>query len=638
VENTGLGSIADQVRTLFLVGGMFALMQALGIGAMRALGAPASEAPIRLAWATALGAGLMAMALLASCTIFGVNKPSLFLTVAILAVASFREVGAAMRCIRAALLAIVDSHSKAWERGVAVAVLTGVGLIVVGFALTPTVDWDSLAYHLDVPAEWISVGAIHAPVDNYHVAYVGLVHMLYLPLLAAGSASGPALLSTLFMLTTIIGTFGLGSAAFSERVGKIGLWLVVGYPFLILVGLTPRVDITLTLFLVGFHAAVYRLSRGPDRGMIAIAVLLLGMSAGIKYLALPYAFGVLVFLVIASGAELRFSTRLAVAAVIAAGGATVALPWFLKNWLLLGSPFYPFFSPPVVAQWFTELRLALPIGHEYDASVFDVLRDIRPDFNWVDFVLRPATLVPDPDGKWAAPNLLLTVAPLAMLGRARGSALAIGGPAALYLVIALAVSERTNLRYLLPAVPAIAIVSAYVLAPLGCRGRPIRAVTIAAIMICGLPTAMSLLNRGRSTATAAFLSGHVSRYQYLDNYWETRAHVRTVRWIHENLPEDARILMLFEARGYLLERAHVQDLTAHNWALLAPAVRDGPCPQVPGITHLWVNDDIIEYFRSRGMNFETLRWPEFEAYSRKCLTLIRNEFGARIYSVRATQS
>ena len=60
-------------------------------------------------------------------------------------------------------------------------------------------------YHLRVPAQFLEAGRIYLLEDNLHVTYVQLVHMLYLPLLAYGSTSGPALLRPFFSFTRLGG-------------------------------------------------------------------------------------------------------------------------------------------------------------------------------------------------------------------------------------------------------------------------------------------------------------------------------------------------------------------------------------------------------------------------------------------------
>src|SRR5262249_10115931 len=149
----------------------------------------------------------------------------------------------------------------------------------VGFvflvAIAPPADWDSLMYHLRLPAQFLERGQIFLPEDNLHVAFVGLPHMLYLPLLRVGSSSAPAVFSAALTLALGLSVFALGSRFWGDVCGLSGLLLLWSSPVLLLVGGTARIDVTGALFLLLAHyALLLAISSKSEGDKVYIAGLL----------------------------------------------------------------------------------------------------------------------------------------------------------------------------------------------------------------------------------------------------------------------------------------------------------------------------------------------------------------------------
>ena len=103
-------------------------------------------------------------------------------------------------------------------------------------------------YHLRVPAQFLEAGRIYLLEDNLHVAYVQLVHMLYLPLLAYGSTSGPALLRP-FLLFYSAWRFSLLRVVSSRTNGRFQLDILWQPANLMAVWTTKRATFS---YLAGF--------------------------------------------------------------------------------------------------------------------------------------------------------------------------------------------------------------------------------------------------------------------------------------------------------------------------------------------------------------------------------------------------
>jgi hypothetical protein len=605
---------------------------AVGQRMLRLRGVPLSDPVARVTFAMTLGCAATATALLIVCALAGVTAGILAATLAAGGVACRRELAAAPTDVVYAIRSFLSAHQPGWPRRLAAGSFALVSLTLLLLALPPAVDWDSLAYHLEVPAQWLRAGQMHLPQDNFHAAFVGLAHVLYLPLLALGSNAGPAILNAVVTICAGLATFALARDVACQRVGAIAFWLLCGVPLLFLVGITPRVDIVLLLFLVAAHHALLIALREPTRGdAFVLAAVILGGASGVKYLALPYAVALSPIIL---GGAVRMSghhwkralVRTSLFSLIA---AVVAAPWLIKNWLLVGSPFHPFFVAPIVEPWIGRLNMS----GTADPMIFRVLENIRADFNLTDLILSPERLTPDADARWSTVSLALMLAPLALVGKSWRIAAVLGGPVAGYTLLVLAASGKTNLRYLMPVIPPLAVMAAIAVAPMFERASWRAWLTAAVLGICAAPAAVAVGGRLKESRTLAVTAGMIPRHQYLRDYWETGPYYRSIEWMNANLPADATVLLLFEARGFYLERPHLKDMLARNWPLVAPYCGQNNC-RLPGVTHIFVNDYVADYFRRRGMDFSVLQWKSFDEFSSRCLELIIQRPGGRVYGFR----
>jgi hypothetical protein len=148
-------------------------------------------------------------------------------------------------------------------------------------APAPPFDWDSLTYHLHVPAEYLAAGRVFLPEDNFHAALIGPVQMLYLPLLAVRSAAGPAVLNALLALMLALTVAGMASRLLSSRVGGLCLVALWTNTVLVAVAVTPRIDTTLVLYtLLGHYALLIAWAR-KSRRLFLLAAVVLGASASL---------------------------------------------------------------------------------------------------------------------------------------------------------------------------------------------------------------------------------------------------------------------------------------------------------------------------------------------------------------------
>jgi hypothetical protein len=211
-------------------------------------------------------------------------------------------------------------------------------LLTVMLSLVPPVFFDTMTYHLELPARYLQEGRIFHVTENLYSGYPHLTEILYGLGLAVEGVALPGLLSVTFLILVIFLAWGWGKDRFSKGGASWGVAiLVLMPPYLINVGFLKNGWVTAFFIL----APLVVLCDG-DRShrVMALAGIMAGLAAGCKYNALAFGFGV----PMAAGVmddllKKEFSPRpwfvFLVSAVI------VASPWYLKNLVFTGDPLFP---------------------------------------------------------------------------------------------------------------------------------------------------------------------------------------------------------------------------------------------------------------------------------------------------------
>ncbi len=223
----------------------------------------------------------------------------------------------------------------------------GIGaLCVLPLTLLPpgSGDWDGLAYHLSVCAEYLREGRIHYIPWDHHSNFPFLVDMGYLWALATGAGAGAA---KLFHWAWGV-TCGLLLISAAKRAGcsPAGGWAVcawLGIPVVVWEHTTAYVDLASAASLLGAALALYVACTAPTRsagawaglaGVCAAAALGAKMTSLVNIAAMA---ALCLFVV-----RLSLPQRLKLALVFVGVGVALAAPWYVKTWIYTGDPVYPF--------------------------------------------------------------------------------------------------------------------------------------------------------------------------------------------------------------------------------------------------------------------------------------------------------
>jgi len=516
------------------------------------------------------------------------------------------------------------------------------------FAMAPPVDWDTLMYHLQIPTTYIQENRIFLPADNLHAAFIGLAHMLYIPVLEMGSISGPALLSSFMAFMLGLCVYALADRFFDRNAAYMSLALLWGTSTILLVAMTPRIDVTLCFYLLLAHyallTALYSNSISSYKYFYLSAVLL-GLSFGVKYGGLVYAVclsPLAVYVAFKNGHGLLNSSK-----KILVFGLTfliMMLPWLAKNWFLFESPLYPFFDKGPsysdrVPPWIVSLSGSKPVAATVSANRFVKNGAARAPLNLKDFFLEPGKITAEGEGRYYYSNLLFLLLPLGVFSFRKKRLAWLVIPAVLYIGMIYLRSPHTNIRYLLPAIAPFTVAAAFIANWICQRLKSPKVSIVFAILLIAIslaPTALVISRYFDNTRAAKHAIGMISSANYLKKYkiGGIRNLSLMLDYVNKNLPTDSVILMLFEARSFYFRPLVIQDITNSNWPLLSNALTSDECLQDLNVTHVLENEGTLNYLTIRGAKISPTSLNALQHFKERCLELVHETRAHRLYKVK----
>jgi len=406
-------------------------------------------------------------------------------------------------------------------------------------AFLPPTGFDVLMYHYGVPKLYIDAHGIFSTPDINGSSYPFFTEMLYtLAMLVEGEIS--ANMVNFFFAAGC----GLAIYAYSRRFLKsaspaVAPAIFFGVPLVL--WLLPQAYVE---FSHGFFIfmAIYAMAawlgdkKGDDRWLYVSAVLM-GVSMCIKYtsnlvLVIMLA-GVLYRLYFVDRAGLG---RTAVAALkYSAIGLVIVMPWYVKNLVWYGNPFFPM----------------LASGGK-NAGELNTFWKEGMSTGPLSMLTLPWRLTMNPKEFWAGdlnsvgPYLLMFMPGLLLFRRLEKELKYLMAFSALYMVSWFFTAQST--RYLIPVLPGMAILAGYPAGRLLVSGG--RAYKWLGTSLAGvLAFAAVFANTGSGSVDGfpsanaqtrdAYYTGQSARQGFLSSYEEWK-------WINDNLPQDAVIYQLWD--------------------------------------------------------------------------------------------
>lgn len=218
-------------------------------------------------------------------------------------------------------------------------------LLRVPAALAPSDanDWDTLSHQLAMARIWLDSGRLDYIPFMPHSNVPGAVNMLYLWGLWAGDQSAAKMLTVLFLALAALAVAAIGGARYGRAAAAWAGVATLASPVLLWEAGTAYVDIphgVWTALAVLAFASAYATDEDQDaKPWLLLGGWVMGFALASKYVALPIA-GVLLVGMLWLAVRRRALVRQVVVAIALA--TLVALPWYARNAVNTGNPFYPF--------------------------------------------------------------------------------------------------------------------------------------------------------------------------------------------------------------------------------------------------------------------------------------------------------
>lgn len=426
-----------------------------------------------------------------------------------------------------------------WRDGLRSFVLVGLGywLFALAQGLAPETFYDSMVYHLAVPAGWL---AHHGIVDlsaNFFSNYPYGGELAFLNGFFLQGTEAAKLLHAIAYLFVALFAGGWARRLGGDKSAWLTFALVLTLPLYSINVATTQVEGLLALALL--PAAYLSIEGAGRRTSPFTAALLFAFALSIKYTAV---LGLLAtVLVVGWMGKGRRDWRV-FAPALAVMGLLFLLPWALKSWCFTGNPFHPYF-----ADWFH--------GRQLDPARYaNLLTEQRGRIahGWGLLALPWTMVMSNPNAFNFGGPMALAFLPLALLFMSRQTtvrALALLGP--VFLVGGAFVTHI--LRFL-----GTGLILLYILigSVLGSGERPQWGKALAwSGVVVGLFCSIFLVAISvRYSDCAGIWTGRQDRASYLAAPNKLTSYQRMAAWIGANTPKDAGLLIVGDGRGLYYDR------------------------------------------------------------------------------------
>jgi len=629
--------IFSRLFDIFLIIFLTILAISLGEGLLKLLRIETASYLERTVFAFGLGLGVISYSLLLLALLHLLYPLAIFVLLGLLFIISIKPMASWLSALpREAKGALRELKSFWLVLYIALAIITIAAVIIR--ALLPPSDYDSLMYHLPTAQGFLRAHTIIPFYDNFGANFPASMQLVYAVGVAAKSDALAQALSTMTAFFTALAMGAFGARFFSRRLGFIVFCVFWAAGVVAETATTSHVDLNLTFYIfLGIYAVFIHLERNDKtpawrNGWLIIGAIAIGFALATKYTALFWLGAIPLWLGWERLVRWREGLRrwLAAAFIFVLLAVAVAGYWYVKNWLWLDNPVYPFYFGGKGVDTF--LLQELKQGTDDLGSG----RGLKPLFiNLWELFTEPTRF--DLAERHSI-NYLFILLPIYLLLKKNHRLNIFFFLSGLYYVYWTLTVQ--SIRYLLPVFPLLSLTTAYILDEAIKPRRRFRflknAVPLAALVIMSLNAKLQY-HMTKNLTPWRYLAGLESKEYILTECEPYSAFLPSVAYINTKLPPTAKILMLYEARTFYIKPSTIPDLHNLTWnRLVAQSSSNEEIYQAlrsQGITHLLFNDGLLEWRMRRGQieKAEAQRQRQFlRSFARDYLRL---QFKARMFEL-----
>jgi hypothetical protein len=450
--------------------------------------------------------------------------------------------------------------------------------------LTPPISRDALIHHLAIPKLWLAHGGFYEIPWAPYAYYPMNINLLYSICLYFNNDIAPKFIHLAFGLGTGLLIYLYLKPKYSRNWGLLGVVIFISTPIVVWLSTTAYIDLGMTFFTTASVMAFikWRDNEYTDIKWLLLSCLLMGIAVGSKYNALIAWFLMNMILVLSVAHDTRRqSAALWYGILFCVVTAFVASPWYLKNYLQTGNPFYPLFNNffNSLHQHSVQEALQRQAIEKTGQISFFKLREVMYGENFWETLLIPIRMFfqgKDTSYQYFQGSLnpiLILFSPFVLLNKRHGKdKFLFISFTVIFMIITFFLTAK-QVRYILPVLPFLTI-----LAVMGLKdfldkmeegrlkfplisGKNIK--SIARFIIFPIVIILLIFNlfylkeRMNVIKPFPYLSCRETRDAFLTRHL---LHYDAVKYINDNLPTNAKVFTMFIGRrGYYLDRTYEND-------------------------------------------------------------------------------
>lgn len=477
-------------------------------------------------------------------------------------------------------------------------VFTLISVTLLLFVSLPAYERDVVLYQLSIPKFWLDNSVIN-PVFSHFFFYP------YLPFLfnyVAMYLSMPFLANIFHFFLASLTIFLIYK---SIKVKNVALFII-----LIFVTLQPFLrfsyvaysDFYLTFFSFGALLLAKKSFEIKDPFSFYLSAILCGMGLNTKYNMLVFSLLLYIFVFwLSYHYNKNVIKALKDSFLFFFISFILFLPFLQKNYLLTGSPMYPFltnifptknpFAFENVSHFaFRKYFFAENLLQILLTPIMVFFYGVENNIQYFDGVLNPFFVIVPIIAIFAMKDKMITV--LFLFGWLYN-----------YFVLFL---EPVSARFLLPSVPIFAYISGQYLSSLNLSDKKLLLIFLPFLIFNLYFGSKHIIDKDKWQ----YLFGKISKDEFLERKCPD---YKSIKFINQNTPKDSKIFYLFSGqRTYYLERDFIYD--SFNDGRLLKRLFDGSVDEniflqrlkEQGITHLFIRKDLFEQFLAENFSSEEL--------------------------------
>ncbi|MBI5373979.1 MAG: glycosyltransferase family 39 protein [Candidatus Schekmanbacteria bacterium] len=458
--------------------------------------------------------------------------------------------------------------------------------------LPPTVR-DELVYHLAAPKLYLQHHRIFNIEGNVFAAFPEFTEMLYIIPIAIGEEALARLLHLNFCILSSITLYFFARQYLSKTYSLITALFLASSPVVFSISGTAYIDMALAFYvLLSFVFLNFWLMERSDISLLIFSGIFAGSAMAIKYTGM---WVVLIMITIV----LLFSRSLAASGVFALSSVAIASPWYLKNYLFTGNPFYPFFYSIFGGKAWDSYREAIYI---------EGLSRFFTGSGWIHYLLFPVSfsigMKPQEAGYFGLDGIagifLILMIPAAVYLAANRQTRTVTSHFLIFLSFFFFIwfFSSTQTRLFLPALPAAILI--IMIAVQNFKGDIKWRQTIFSIFIAGsiLFNLYHNLKFFSETMSWEYLRGKQTRAEYLRK--KIPETYPAIEYINRELLPDSKVWLIWmKNQGYYFEREHYSDSIFESFTMESLLSDDSTLDKLLSfikekqITHILIDENLF---------------------------------------------